>query len=239
MKRDLTYIIIILLLIGGGFAAKKWYDNKLEEKDIAYKELVLERDTLKQVSETQATKLVDDTKTIKELEEEVKDLGIKLDEKPKVITKIKYVFKEVEKPTDSITIENDTLTVKDYYPNKENPFIEYETEIDLNTNLGNSKWNFNPIDIAITLSQRDDGIWKSDIKKPEFITINDFEIIATPLDIPKLDNFGWLLGAGYGKDFRTDSNFIRVSGGLRYKKIYLDLGASSNENVDLGIKFEF
>lgn len=253
MKKDLIYIIIILLLIGGAFAGKGYYENQLNKKDLAYKELVLKNDVLVKVNETQSTKLVDDTQTIKDLNKKIDSLGIKLEEKPKVITEIVYVPKEVTKPVDSISVENivtdnatveDTeqgkmLTIKDSYPNKENPFVTYFSRILLETQEGEATWTFTPIKMSVVLSQRADGIWKSDVKVPEFITVEQFDIIATPLDIPEIDKFGVLVGGGIGQEFLGQEAFYRLEGGVRFKKLYIDLGINSNISADAVIKFEF
>lgn len=238
-KKDLVYIIIILLLLIGGFLGNQYYNKLIKAEAKAYKEEVLKNDILIKVNKTQSTKLVDDTKTIRDLEKVIKDLGIKLEEKPKTITKIVYVPKSIDKPIDNIEVQGDSIFITDSYPNKEDPFILYTTDFNLKTKEGLSTWNFNPINMSITLSQREDGIWKSDIKAPEFININEFEIISTPLDIPKIDNFGWILGAGYGKDFEQNQNYIKISGGFRYKKMYLDVGGGTNKTIDTTIKFEF
>ena len=240
MKKDLIYIIVILLLIFGGFAGKNWYEGKLAEKDGIYKAIVLEKNALQKVSETQYTKLIDDRKTAKELNEVIDSLGIKLKEKPKVIIKTVVVVKPAEdKPIDEVIIKGDSLSIKDSYPDKLFPFVEYTNKIDLKTGQGLANWKFYPININITLSQREDGIWKSDVQVPSYIAVESLDILARPLDIPKIDNFGWILGASFGKDMSDDTEFVRLSAGFRYKKVYLDAGASSNQNLDLGLKFEF
>lgn len=238
MKKDVTYLVIILLLLLGGWLGYQHYQKKLDEKDLAYKKEVLKSDKLEKINETQYRKLVADTATIKELRGIVDNLGIKLTEKPKVVEVVKLVPVEVNKPIDGVIVKEDSVSITDYYPKEENYFAKYTNNFNLNTKEGLSKWSFNPVTMSIVLSQREDGIWQSDVKVPDFIEVSDVDIVATPLEIYK-NNFGWILGASYGKDFNKDSEFIRISGGFRYKKTYIDIGASSNETVDFGVKFEF
>lgn len=239
MKKDLVYIIIILLLIGGAFAGKQYYEDKLDKRDLAYKDLVLENDVLTKVNETQYTKLVDDTKTIKDLEERVEWLGFELIKKPKVIYETIIEYEPVEKPIDDVEVEDGILTINDFYPSKEDPFIEYTTKYNFELDEGISNWKLNPTNISIIISQRDDGIWKSDIKVPEYMKVGEVTINAVPLDIPEIDKFGWLLGVSYGKNFESDSEFLRVSGGARIGKTYIKLGATTIQTMDLGVEFEF
>jgi hypothetical protein len=238
-KKDLVYLIIIILILLGGFIGKNWYDNQLEKTNTAYKLEVLKSDSLTKVSETQSTKLVNDTNTIKDLREKIDSLGIKLKEKPKIVTEIVYVPKEIDKPVDDIDIVGDSLTVRDTYPDSIKPFIRYFNKISLETKKGISEWRFEPIEMSLVLSQREDGIWKYDIKAPLFINITDLEINATPLDTPDPDNFGWIIGGGLGTELLNQNGYARFEGGIRWKKLYFDIGLNTNVSADAVIKFEF
>lgn len=240
MKKDLIYLIIILLLLFGGWLGYQYHLRKLSEKDDLYKVEILKNNKLEKINETQYRKLVADTATIKELRNIIDDLGIKLAAKPKIIETIKLVPIEIEKPVDDVIIKGDSIQITDYYPQKENYFVSYSNSVDILSKKGKGLWNFRPVDISIALSQREDGIWQSNIKVPDYILVNDLDIVATPMEPPKIDNFGWILGVGYGKYLGNSvEDYIRISGGLRYKKIYLDIGANTNKQIDGNIKFEF
>ncbi|MCB1712425.1 MAG: hypothetical protein KDH96_08095, partial [Candidatus Riesia sp.] len=175
----------------------------------------------------------------RELNKIVDSLEIELEAKPKVVYKIKYVPKEVEKPVDSIKIDKDSVQVEDYYPQKDNYFVKYKNKISLADSTGIGEWTFQPISLSGVISQREDGIFQADFKTPEWLKIEDVDIQAIPLEPPKIDNFGWILGGGLGKDFKADETFVRLSAGLRYKKFFLDVGATTNQTLDAGIKVEF
>lgn len=243
MKKSTKIIIavVVLLLLIGGTA---WYvhslQQKLDEANITIRKDKIKMDTLVMISPTQYRKLVADTLKARDLEKLVKELGIQLDAKPKIIYKTKIIIREVEKETDSVKIENDTLTIDSYYPQKENYFARYQNTVDLLKEKGMEKWSFNPVDIAIVLSQRKDGIWVSDIKTPPYMTVGSVDVQATPLETPKVDNFGFLIGAGYGHSFKEgQEDYMRISGALRFKKIYFEVGGSTNSTVDGGVKYEF
>ena len=238
-KVTIALVILILLLIGGGWI----YINSLKQ-DIADAELSariekLRADKLEIISTTQARKLVADSLTQKQLNQRVKELGIELDAKPKIVWKTKFIIKEVEKEVDSVKVDSNSLEVIDYYPAKENYFIRYQNKIDLINGKGNSKWNFKPIVISGAISKRDDGIYQVDFVHPDFLQIDSIDIEATPLDTPKPDNFGVLFGASYGKDFKDDTSYLRLSGGLRFKRFYIDVGGGTNSTIDGGVKYEF
>jgi hypothetical protein len=240
MKNKTTIILagIILLLLIAGFFTINYYKKQAQNSENRYKLEVLRNDKLEKVAEGHYRKKVADSLTQKQLNKIVDSLGLELKTKPKTITKIKFVPIEVEKPIDSISIIDHMVNIVDYYPDIQTNFIKYSNKFNLLTSKGVGKFEFSPIDISIVLSQREDGIFQSDIKVPDFISIGSVDIQSTPMEIPKIDNFGWILGVGYGKQF-NDSDFVRFTTGIRYKKIYLEVGGNTNNSVDGGIKFEF
>lgn len=232
-------IVLLLLMLGGGALYINSLKGEIDDLEMANRKLVLKNDTLQKVSDTQYRKLVADTLTKRQLQKKVDSLGLELDAKPKVIYKVKFVPKEVEKPTDSVSVDSLGVTIDDYYPKRDNYFVRYQNRISLKDSTGVSKWSFGSISISGVISQRDDGIFQADFKTPEWLTIEDVDIQAVPLEVPKPDNFGLLLGGSVGKDFKSDEVYGRISGGLRFKKFYIDIGAGTNQTLDGGIKFEF
>ncbi len=231
-------IIAVILLFG---VQRKCSQDKISE---IKKELRIERlknDTLQKISDTQYRKLIADTLTQKQLNKRIKELGIALEAKPKVIYNTKIVVKEVDKIVDNIIRDSTSIAINTYYPQKENYFVNYQNKINLKDNTGVEHWKFSPVEISIVLSQRKDGMWQSDIKVPEFMEVGSVDVQATPFEIEKSkkrSTFGLLLGGGAGYDFRTEEIYGRISGDLRIKKFYIGVGAGSNQTVDGGIKIE-
>ena len=238
-RTTLILVIIIALLIAVGFIGKGYYEGKIGREQQAYKSLVLKNDTLQKVNDTQYRRLVADTLTKGEMSRLIDSLGIALDAKPKVVIQTEIIIKEVIKYVDSIEIEGDSIHVVDHYPSKEDYFVRYQNDISISTQTGVSKFTFIPVDISIVLSQREDGIFTSDIKVPEYMEVSSVDIRALPFTPTVKNNFGWLIGAGAGKDLNKKGTSLRISGGLRYKKFYILVGGSSNGTVDGAINLEF
>lgn len=242
MKINITLIliIIILLLIGGMFLGKNYYEGQIAEVNREKRALILKNDTLQQISATQYRKLLADSLTQRQLNRIVDSLKIKLDEKPKIVYRTKIEIREVEKPTDSISIENDTITVDSYYPQKENYFARYQSRISLLDSTSTEKWNFSPFSLSLVVSQRDDGIWVTNTQVPEFMKITDITVQGTPQEPPeKRDKFGFILGVGAAQQFLDDTTYYRVETGIRWGKTYLDVGFNTNVSADATLKVEF
>jgi hypothetical protein len=98
---------------------------------------------------------------------------------------------------------------------------------------------FSDVKIDLAISQNKDGTYEANMKAPNFIQINSLDVQSTPIEPIKVDNFGILIGGGYGKDFGTGINYLEVGGGIRLKKFYIELEGNTNKQADIGIKFEF
>jgi hypothetical protein len=241
MKINLTLIltVIILLLIGVGFFGYNYYEDKLENKSIELRKEKIKNDTLKILTNGQARKLVADTLTIKQLRSKIDSLGIELDGRPELVTDTEIKPKDTIKVTDTLYVNEGVAYIEDYYPTKNNFFLKYTNEFKLDNPVGNSKFEWNSIKIDLAISQNKDGTYEANMKAPDFIQINSLDVEATPIDRVETDDFGILLGAGYGKDFGTGTNYLEVGGGVRFKKFYIDLEGNTNKQADIGIKFEF
>lgn len=238
-KTTLFLIGTIFILLFVGWLGYQHFDKKVKEVERRERIAVIARDSLVKVSDIQYRKLVADSLKQSELNKLVKDLKIELDAKPKIIEVIKWKPRPVEKPTDDVVVKGDSINIRDYYPTKEKRFITYESKIDISTQKGTSVWAFESVEMTIVISQRKDGIFQADVKVPEWIEIGSIDIQATPMELPPPDKFGWLLGVGGGTDFLTGAHFGRLGGGIRYKKIYLNVGANTNSTMDATIQFEF
>jgi hypothetical protein len=243
-KLIIAALILLLIIIGGTAYYINSLKQDLKEEQLAHRKEILRNDELKIINETQVRKLIADTLKQSELNKIVADLGIEIDKaknaKPKIVYVVKATPKEVVKETDSLTIDSTGISIESYYPQKKDYFAKYENRITLKDTLGKEKWSFNAIKISGTISQRDDGIFTADFKTPPWLKIDSIDIQATPLEMPKPDNFGFLLGSTYGHSFKEGGeDYLKVTGGLRYKKVYVEVGAGTNSTVEGGLKYEF
>lgn len=228
--------VLVLLLAFSCDRIKR--EKELKSLKELYKKEVLKNDSLVKVNETQYRKLIADTLTISQLNNKIKQLNIKLKEKPKVITEIEYVPKEVEKEVEVVRVIGDTVQIEDYYPNKKEYFVKYENEVSIKDKKGVAKFSFQPLKITSVISERKDGIFQIDFKTPEWLEVQSIDIQSTPIESIKQNNFGFLLGAGMERNFYENKSNIRIETGIRYKKMYLDLGISTSNIADLTLKFE-
>lgn len=238
----LNNILLVLLLIGVALGAfligQNISEKKLEEQKQALRLEIIKNDKLTKVRDGLWTKIINDTKTKADLKNQVDSLGLEL-ENPKVIIKTEFVFKEVEKPIDGIVVKDSTLEINDAYPNKEDPFAKYFATIDLTTGTGIGRFTFNPISVNLGIAQNEDGTFRLNTAVPDFINVTSIVVDALPMELPTIDNFGWLAGAGIGKDFRDESMYLTVSGGLRYKAVSILIQGTSNQTISTGFLIEF
>lgn len=235
----LILVILILLLLGGGFIGYNYMNNKVEDARIDLRKERIKNDTLQILADGQARKLVADTLTKKQLRKKVDSLQIAYDGKPVTITQIVVTPKDSKKEIDSIIIGNEEIKVVDFYPQKDNYFVKYSNTINTLTKEGNSNWKFGKINLDLLITQKKDGTYEANMKAPAFIAINSLDVQSQPIDPIVSDNFGVLLGAGYGRDFGLGTDYLRVDGGIRFKKTYLMIGGNTNKQADIGLKYEF
>lgn len=183
-------------------------------------------------------KLVADTLNKREITKLAKEIIELKNRKPIIIQKTVLQPKDTIKVTEKIYLDKDSLFIEDYYPNKENYFLKYSNKISLKDSVGLSNFKFKPLNINIVITENN-GVFEADIKTPEYLKINKIDIQSEPLEIPKKDNFGILVGTGYGKNFQDNKNYINGNVYIRYKKIYLGLEGNTNNQSLIGVKVEF
>ena len=239
MKFNVTTIlvILILLLIGAGFIGYNIMDNKVEDANDKIRNTTIAADSLR-LENGIYKKLVADTLEIKELKELVKELQIKV-ENPIIVERIVVKPADTVKDIDSIYINEGKAIITDFYPNKDNYFVRYQNEFTLENPKGKSEWKFNELPIDIVIGEKEDGTFEANLKAPDFIKVGKLDVSGIRIKPDKVDNFGVLLGAGYGKDFGTGTDYLEVGGGMRFKKTYLILEGNTNKQADIGLKFEF
>lgn len=242
MKTNNIVLIVVAILVALiTFQATSYFTNKKVEK--AKLELRKERiknDSLVQISESLYSKLVADTLALRELRKINDSLELEL-ETPVVVTRVVAAPKDKETTIDDIAVTDSTFTFTDYYPEKEDAFVTYSAEVDTKSKTGKGEFKFKEIELSLGIGQNEDGTYSLNTKVPEFLTINNIQVQGTPLEPlqEKPDNFGLILGAGVGQDFRDDSMFGKIEAGIRFKKVYLDLEAATNQTISTSLKFEF
>lgn len=224
MKQQVVYITIIVALVLGLLFSINSCNNIVNKKDIEWK---IKTDSLVKVSETQYTKLIADTLTLKELRREIKRLEIENIKKPKTITVIDWKIKDKEGKVDTLYLptEEKKLYVSDYYPNKENPFVNYT----LRDSIG--KFKFYPAQISLVVSENSDGTWRTDSKVPEYFEIIDIKAVGVKRPVIEKTTPFYLGGKAQKQNERYP---LSVLGGFRVKRTIIFGGINTDGNVEIG-----
>lgn len=237
--KNILIILGVLLLMFGAFKLSTYLnDKKVEKLQTEINRQKIKNDKLIKVRDGFYKKLVADTLTKNELKRKIDSLELEVKD-PKIVEVIKFLPREVSKPTDNITIKDSTVKVTDYYPQKENYFIKYESKINTNTGLGTSDWSFGEQEIRLGIGQKEDGTFEVTTKVPDYFNITSVDVETLPMQPQEKDNFGWILGGGYGRDFGNNTHYINVRAGLRFKKTYLTIDGGSNNTINTTLSFEF
>ena len=232
---NLVLVIVVALIV---FKATTWFNQgKISRAENILKKELLKNDSLIKINDGLYTKLVSDTSTVKDLRELSDSLKLKLDN-PKIITRVVFIPKKIEKQVDKIFIRDSIITIEDNYPDSINPFITYFATINIKSNKSCGTFSFTSLEINLGIGQNKDGTYYINTKLPEFLEVSDIDVQALPKVYIKPDNFGVILGTGLGKDYNTSSTFMYVGAGIRFKKTYIEVGGSTNQSIYGGIKFE-
>jgi len=238
-KTVVLIILIVLFFLTGFFVSKHFSDKRKQEILRELKTEKIKNDTLVKIDSTTYKKLVADTLTKKQLEKKVKDLKIKV-KNAQTASTVSFKPKDIKKQTDTVYRTKDTtINTVDYYPNKEKPFVRYSSILSLKDTTSISNWKFYKQRFSLVVAKDKDGLYKVVTKVPKFIEITDVDVLSQPKEKTKKDNFGFLVGAGYGKDLNIEKDFVSFNTGIRYKKTYLNLNITTNNTINLGLSYEF
>ena len=233
MKLDFKTIVIAGLFAFMAFYITKCNSDKETEglrAELHKNEIKM--DTLKKISEDQYEKLVADTVTKRDMAKIIKELEIDV-KNPKIITRIEYRQKDVEKPMDNVIVENDSVHIEDYYPSKEKQTLKYTGGISLVTKQGKGKFQFQPQRLDLVISETDKGIWKATLKTDsEFVEVNSLDVHTLPVAEQKIKNWKYFGGFKYNTTSDKVTQSYEILGGFRYKK--LNVLGSMNTNSQLG-----
>lgn len=243
MKLNAKTIIIIALCFIVAFisinATKSIYEGKVAKVKRELKNYKIKNDSLTKLADGHYKKLVADTLKKRELRRKVDSLKIEV-ETPIVITKTEYKFKDKEtkggiKQTDS------TMSYTDYYPQKENPFIVYQSNINKIKETFKGSFTLNPINIDFVFSKNEDGTYQLDTKLPDFISVKSIDIESTPLDktFENKSVFTPFAGLKYNHTFASQNPSVELLFGARYRKINLIGSLNTNSYLGLGFLIDF
>ena len=146
------------IVIAGLFAFMAFYvtkcnsDKQTEELRAELHKNEIKMDTLKKISDTQYEKLVADTVTKRDMINILKAMEMNI-KNPKIITRIEYKQKDVEKTMDHVNIQNDSVHIEDYYPSKEKQTLKYTGDISLVSKKGKGKFQFQPQKLDLVVSE--------------------------------------------------------------------------------------
>jgi hypothetical protein len=241
MDKSLRLIILTMTIILLFIVTRSCYQREIEKLRAENKKNILRGDSLVKINETTYTKYVADSLTIRELRKIIQDLDIKV-KNPKMLTRIVYVNKDIEKDIDGIVVNDSIINILDHYPNKENATITYDASLNILTQKGRSKFSFKEQQLNLVVSQDKNGMWRATLKTPnEFVNINSLDVLTLPsvTEEVKVKNFGWLLGAKYNTNLTSDTNNAELLGGFRYKRVNIIGSVNTDKQIGLGTLFEF
>jgi len=240
-NKIITIIAIVAIIFATWKVVDWWYSKKFDEAAETLRREKIKNSELTKINDGLYTKLAADTLTIKQLNKLNDSLELKL-ENPEVVSVVKWKIKYVEKPLDSLTVQDSTLTLVDTYPDVLNPFVTYKLKLDLSKLQGTGSWDFTPQELVLGIGQNEDGTYSVNTKVPDFLEITGLEVNSLPMADKKVDNFGFIVGPKVGRNFLDTSNLYGISGGIRYKKLYLDTDILVGDEALIGLiglKFEF
>jgi hypothetical protein len=241
MDKNIRLVILGMTIVLLFFVTKSCYEKEIEKLKAENKKTLLRNDKLVKLNETTYTKYVADSLTKKELQKEVDKLKLKI-KNPKILTRIVYVNKDIEKEIDGIVVNDSIIKILDHYPNKENATITYDASLNVITQKGNSKFSFKEQQLNLVVSQDKNGMWRATLKTPnEYVNINSLDVLTLPsvTEETKLKNFGWLLGGKYNTTLDNDRNNVELLGGFRYKRINVIGSFNTDRQIGAGALFEF
>lgn len=206
MKTQLVLYTVIGILIVGLYVGAMHHYSVLDRVE---RDHIIENDSLRQVTDTQYRKLLDDRFTKRDLKKMIDSLGLEMIKNPNTVVITEVEIREVTKPVDKLVNVDGKVEVEDYYPTKENPFIQYTLK-DTTSNF-----KFYPFEMSMVVSENKDGTWQVDSKVPEFMKVSRIDAVAQPKKTERKRPF--IVGAGYTR--YSDKNSFEVMGGFKFNNI--------------------
>lgn len=238
----LVALIVFLTVIAGIF----WFQKRSAEEKVFQAQQEIRRKTIAQdslikLSDGYYQKLVADTLTKQQLKKLVEDITELKNRKPISVTTTIIKPVQIVKEIDSIAVKKDSAFIEDYYPKKEFYYLKYTNRFSLGTQKGVSNFDFTPIKLVQVVTKKNNGLYQVDFKGPHFLKVESLDIQTEPRIEPVKDNWGTLIGVGYGQSLdkvKQIDNFVELNIYQRYKKLYLGIGVTTNKNIKGGLKIE-
>ena len=246
MKTNIIkYGLIGIILVLSIFSINQCTSRKKAEKVVKdYKEVLLEKDSLRKNEQGIYQKLVNDNNTkknlIRDIKKENKDLSDLLKKERKKPISSTTLTLQPDSKIDTITItkvERDGNFFKrftDFYPDKNKPFIIYEGTINNDSLIG--KWDLKEFKIVMVISEKSKGLYEMDSKVPSWLSITGIKINSLPLENIKPDNFDWLLGCSLNYDYGAMKPIIGLETGIRLKKTIFSISGYTNNTIGINYK---
>lgn len=227
---NVLLVLIIIFLVFKECNVSKDSDKRVDN----LKRTILQNDSLIKEADGEYKKLIDDTKTEKELKKKVKKELKKKVKKPLFFNKIKMKLKSKK---DTSKINNDAKggfkTFKLSYPTVKNPILEYEGMLKQDSILGT--WKSKPYSVYLYAEQRQDGLFELKTKIPEIIEVTGIEVSTLPIKYEKEKNFRFVGGIGVGYNYETRATNFEATTGLKYKDIIITASANTDKEVKAGV----
>lgn len=231
-----TYIIIGVLIVSL-FTMNKCKNTDIEKLKADAHKTLLKSDKLRLEKNGIYKKYVTDSLTKKELKDKVRDLQIKV-KNPIIVEKLIFRPKYIKKKTDTIYTKGDTIKIIDYYPKKQEPFLRY-TLLKVKDSSESEFKFLKKIKLELVVNQLESGLMEASVKSNDFIEIDKVSVNMLPKQKKdKVNNLGFLLGAGFESNIDNKKGLI-LNTGLRYKKTYLHLQATTNQSIGVSLIKEF
>lgn len=185
------------------------------------KDEIFARDTLVMHSDSVASILVRDNKTLKELTDSlstrIKAYLANRPLKPEVVTEIVFIPKEKR---DTIYIGDNTEIIT-YYPDENDWVIKHRLQT-LGEGYYYNDWGFNKIGIDLIISETESGLYEAAVFGPEFVQIKNLEVNARPRSgIQPTREKGIMVGIGSQYDWRAKRGHPTASIGWNWNKHYI------------------
>ena len=233
------------IVIAGLFAFMAFYvtkcnsDRQTEELRAELHKNELKMDTLKKISDTQYEKLVADTVTKRDMFNILKAMEMDI-KNPKIITRIEYKQKDVEKTMDNLDVKDGSVHIEDYYPNKEKQTLKYTGDVDLKTKKGIGKFQFQSQKLDLVISETEKGLWKATLKTDsEFVQLGNVDVQTLPVTTEVKKNWKYFGGAKYNTTSDKTTRSYEILGGFRYKRLNVLGSVNTNSQIGIGMMLDF
>ena len=238
-KNWVTIFFFILALLIGWYLANKFSDNQIKSLQKEVKSMVLKNDSLVLIEKGLYSKLVADTAKAKQLRIKVEELQLEL-KNPNLVIEKEVSFDTIITTVEVVEESEGSFEFNDYYPTKENYYIKYSAKVDTKNKTGEGEFVLKPLSFSLGIEEQPKGMYRINAKVPDFAKVSKLDAISIPYkEKYKKDTFGFIFGAGYGKSFETNSEFLQMNTGIRINKTYLFINAGTNQTVGASLMVEF